>query len=342
MKDSLHYDGIQALRGLAALAVLLHHFSVMVSKEKYYGAVLLQDIFMNGYRGVDLFFVISGFIMMSIIYEKKSNSEFINFLAARIIRIYIPYWIVFCTMTISYFIFPMVVQGGYSFDFNIFIKNILLLPRADITSYVPVVAWTLSFEMFFYFLISLIFLVNTKWFWGIFVIWQSACLVSLFSMIEFDTGAGIVTNYLNIAFGVGIVSFLLQKKYQNKIQKIPFLPAIFLISLIIMAADSRLKSVFSELILLVTMGLIVTVFAQSKQRTLEWVGKVSYSLYLVHYPIIAVSFIIIFKLDLQNYVPPELLLVATLVMSLAVAYISWWIVEFSACGRLRSFINRVS
>ena len=66
MSKNLRVD-IQSLRGLAVLLVLLFHF--------------FPDFFPRGYLGVDIFFVISGYLISKIINEKiKKNLVFLNFI----------------------------------------------------------------------------------------------------------------------------------------------------------------------------------------------------------------------------------------------------------------------
>jgi peptidoglycan/LPS O-acetylase OafA/YrhL len=69
---------IQGLRGLAILAVVLFH--------------LFSDIVTGGFIGVDIFFVISGFLITRIIIERTSKNKFqlIDFYKARVLRIFPP------------------------------------------------------------------------------------------------------------------------------------------------------------------------------------------------------------------------------------------------------------
>ena len=69
---------IQSLRGIAILAVIFYH--------------LKPKIFPYGYLGVDLFFVISGYLITSIVLKKliKNEFSFKQFILKRLHRIYIP------------------------------------------------------------------------------------------------------------------------------------------------------------------------------------------------------------------------------------------------------------
>ncbi|HFV9236088.1 TPA: acyltransferase family protein, partial [Acinetobacter baumannii] len=83
---------IQYLRGLAALAVVLHHASGAILVHY---AVNQKDFYSWGAGGVDLFFIISGFIMMYITFGKEVNVR--DFLYKRVIRIY-PIFYVYATI----------------------------------------------------------------------------------------------------------------------------------------------------------------------------------------------------------------------------------------------------
>lgn len=123
MQIERHLSSIQSLRALAVLAVLVRH---------------CHDQFTIGSAGVDLFFVISGFIM---VYTSRelfgSTRNTANFIRLRLIRIVPPYWVATTILVI--------VFGMPSFDR--LIKSILLVPDGQ-----PFLApgWSLTFEMFFY------------------------------------------------------------------------------------------------------------------------------------------------------------------------------------------------
>jgi len=145
---------VQALRAVAALAVMfahLHGIEARQSGESY----IISDAWIVGVSGVDLFFVISGFIMVWIAGETPSNlRNSANFLFARILRIY-PLWWLFSGAIAIYFF----VTYGQPWDadkltaLNVggpehLIKSFLLLPH-DAFPILPL-GWTLIHEMYFY------------------------------------------------------------------------------------------------------------------------------------------------------------------------------------------------
>ena len=86
-------SNIQALRGLAALLVVFTHLPSM--EIKHGGDSILPAFIRFGISGVDLFFVISGFIMVYVTWESRRNAKnSLKFLFARLSRIYPIYWFI--------------------------------------------------------------------------------------------------------------------------------------------------------------------------------------------------------------------------------------------------------
>src|SRR5262249_9179427 len=84
------YPALDGLRGIAILAVMLHHFKSYGSGSgealwgQAYAAV--ADL---GWAGVDLFFVLSGFLITGILYDTRSSSRYFPvFYARRTLRIF--------------------------------------------------------------------------------------------------------------------------------------------------------------------------------------------------------------------------------------------------------------
>lgn len=141
---------IQALRGLAALAVALLHIAGMQVLE---GARAETGVFAYGWVGVDLFFIISGFIMVWVTQGLTGDRKTAGrFLAQRAIRIYPLWWA--CALILG--VFYMIIHGApASADYiakeqswPVFIKSFFLIPQT--LAPMPEVGWTLIFELFFY------------------------------------------------------------------------------------------------------------------------------------------------------------------------------------------------
>lgn len=136
-----HFRSIQALRAVAALLVVGHH---------------LLGKFGVGAAGVDVFFVISGFIMGTIGVRESPG----QFVLKRICRIVPLYWLVTLMMCAGAL---LGVFTRFSFDSATLLKSLFFIPYFDPSGQIwPLVvpAWTLNVEMLFYVVFALSLLTN--------------------------------------------------------------------------------------------------------------------------------------------------------------------------------------
>ncbi|HVJ42080.1 MAG TPA: acyltransferase [Dongiaceae bacterium] len=125
------FASIQVMRAVAALAVLLFH----------------QSLLSIGYAGVDIFFVISGFIMGSVGERERPG----DFMAHRLIRIVPLYWAVTLGMCLMAFVPGLF--ANFTFDGPSLLKSLFFIPYAQPNGEIwPLVVpgWTLNYEMLFY------------------------------------------------------------------------------------------------------------------------------------------------------------------------------------------------
>ena len=139
---------IQFLRFAAAMLVVFYHSSAHL-KSTGVEQGLLFDIFESiGFAGVDVFFVISGFIMAYTTTKDQGFDAAISFFKRRIARIYSGYW-PFYFLAIAVFAW---VGGNYLTDVA-FWRSFILWPGGK--SLISV-SWTLIYEMFFYITFTLL------------------------------------------------------------------------------------------------------------------------------------------------------------------------------------------
>jgi peptidoglycan/LPS O-acetylase OafA/YrhL len=140
-----HIQSVQYLRGLAALLVVLFHAELQVRRLGYEGW------WPQGLgHGVDIFFVISGFIMWST--TSKSKITTMEFYKRRIIRILPLYWIVTTFVVCVALLFPQALQST-KFGILHVISSYLFFPFPNATGEmfpILVPGWTLNYEMLFY------------------------------------------------------------------------------------------------------------------------------------------------------------------------------------------------
>ena len=145
----MRLHALQYLRAFAALAVVYSH---AVTQVDSYAPVLKHA----GSFGVDIFFVISGFIM---IYIAKPTNTFGKFIVNRARRVIPLYWFFTLLMAAMLIVLPTVFKAT-RFDTEALLLSLAFVPHWSMvtaTEAWPIVApgWSLNFEMYFYFVFAL-------------------------------------------------------------------------------------------------------------------------------------------------------------------------------------------
>jgi peptidoglycan/LPS O-acetylase OafA/YrhL len=173
----LRLNSLQALRAIAAILVVIFH-GAGIWREGV-GAVGFAGPWDRGWAGVDLFFVISGFVMVWVAGDRAAGIRTAaRFLWDRATRVY-PLWWVFCALMAVYFFFtygqpasPALVTPDTAW--GMFARSMLLWPQGQMP--VLSVGWTLIFEMAFYAVFALLLLVPAKWRCVGLLIWATVLL----------------------------------------------------------------------------------------------------------------------------------------------------------------------
>jgi peptidoglycan/LPS O-acetylase OafA/YrhL len=147
---------VQVLRGIAAILVVIYHCYFLMTERLGAGSGYIERAV--GSFGVDLFFVISGFIMVVSSRNLATRADgWRVFLSRRFLRIVPLFWIVLTVKIIGTFASPAVLIHARPGIVNI-VCSYLFLPSKDATGeirFVLDVGWTLTFEMLFYLLFAL-------------------------------------------------------------------------------------------------------------------------------------------------------------------------------------------
>ena len=141
---------IQFLRFVAAMLVVYYHSSAHVKSTGIDQGFLFATFEAVGFAGVDIFFVISGFIMAFTTANDTGSGPGISFFKRRFARIYSGYW-PFYLLAIAVFAWV----GGSHLTDTALLRSAILWPGG-----VPLisVSWTLIYEMYFYILFTLLIL----------------------------------------------------------------------------------------------------------------------------------------------------------------------------------------
>lgn len=295
---------IDGLRAIAVIAVILYHFKV--------------SLISGGFVGVDIFFVISGYLITKVIIERKENSrfDFADFYLRRVRRL-IP--ALLTTIAVSYlaafFLFsppdfkPMSGSAVYAMTG---ISNIFFWMESGYfdaaSSLKPLLhTWSLGVEIQFYILwpIALLFItkITKKPLAPVAAIVAIGIVASVYYLKKDAAGAFFLTPFRihEFLFG-GLVVFLERYKLDKLISNAAYLLGMILITYSIFAFSSE-TTLFPGLAALVpTTGAALmilggrnSIFASPFSAGLAVkIGEISYSLYLVHWPLfVFVSYVLI-------------------------------------------------
>lgn len=280
--SSKRYQELDALRGIAAMIVVLFHYT------------LAAEVWMNelkyGITGVDLFFIISGFVITLSISQVSSGKEFI---INRISRLYPTYWTVvsftFVLICLRHFYMATGMNWLNYFGNLTMFQFYLGIPDLDGTY------WTMIVELLFY--IFILILYQTQLLKYINLIGTILCLANIF-MVQFFWNADIEKIFLAIPllqhfplFFAGILFYkiLHQEKRIGLHYVLVLLCFISQILLYQYTGRARIYITQNEYItiLLLYFGLFVLFVNNLLQiiciQPFLFLGKISYSLYLVHY-----------------------------------------------------------
>lgn len=290
--------GLDWLRGVAALWVFVYHFNVTIQKPKYFAAESMGPLAELGYHGVDLFFVLSGFVMAASTPTAARNdlSGMRNFFIRRIMRVFPAYIAVTVPLMMVAVLTGIGAPDSTPLDARLVVSNLLLLPRDDLTSFVPVVAWTLTHELMFYLLFSLTF-VSRRLALSALVVW-SVLSIATYVMGGPPSGWVMQLSVLNVYFLAGVLTYHLSARFGGRrwvagAASLAFLGAAgWLESTTALAGTSR--TVLQAICYGAAFTLMIFAVARLAGRTglaaraLDALGRQSYSIYLVHYPIIVI------------------------------------------------------
>ena len=197
---------IQALRALAAFCVVVYHSAVLYALPKYGGQTTFAGLTEYGQYGVDLFFVISGFIIANAHWKDIGSPHRLGrYVTRRFTRVYPVYWIFLTGMVL------LVFMGIGTDEAPSSLTN--LLQSYSLVRLTPekpplLVAWTLFHEIFFYSIFALLIL-SKRVGAALFAAWTVLILAS-FTL----TGPAephfwtVITDLIDLEFMFGIAVFL--------------------------------------------------------------------------------------------------------------------------------------
>jgi len=324
------YSELDLLRFLAAFSVLLFHFTFRGYAADHFSPVRyagLESVTKYGYLGVELFFIISGYVVLLSAYSKTA----LNFVLSRIIRLYPAFWVA-CTATflVVYFFGPAKNSVGWSVYLDVsprqYVVNMTMFHEFLHVQSIDGIYWTLTYELRFYLIIFLVLLFGLQRHLPLLLVgWVAYAALSLVYKLP-------LSSYLMPDYGPlfisGMCFLLLQKQLANRW---------LLYGLLLVCWGLTLQTEFSNAqhhityyqtaFSLYVIGSVVSLFyglfwvistrrVTLRQRPwLYWAGALTYPLYLVHHNI---GYILFQRIN--NALPPYLLLALITLFMVGLAY----------------------
>lgn len=362
---------IQALRAIAAILVVFCHseqftsFAFDVHMVKYLGQCF-------GNFGVDIFFVISGFIMFYINHDKFGKPNVVGkFLQRRLLRIFPIYWVI--TLFVLIFIIPSTMykyalpESQYATinsvqNLTYLLQNFLLIPSFNHDSQ-PIAtvigpAWTLIYEMFFYYIFGFFLFFNKKFcIYGLNIIFLLLVLSSLMmnlsvfhyqphgflSFVSFY-GNNIIFEFI---FGCFLANRYLNNKFLNT--QLAVLSIIFAMFIFVLAYHIPEKHYwelhgfmrFSLIYHIKMLGggvpaalLLYGVLSLEARKVIQVprflikLGNASYSIYLFHFPLFIVLLLAMFKKTSEYFlIPGDIVVLFVWLTCVSGGYLAYLYVE---------------
>jgi peptidoglycan/LPS O-acetylase OafA/YrhL len=270
---------IDGLRGIAALSVVLFHYTSNY-RDDYSLPFNEKFDFKYGFLGVELFFIISGFVIFNSI---KNVENYKEFLVKRFSRLFPIFWI---CMMISFFVTKLGHLSNRVVPTIDFLYNFTMIPIVFGKKNVDGVYWSLYFELIFYSMIALVLIFKLKNNWRLLCgVWMLFSLIVnlFFSDINIIKSVLLLNNF-NYLFIIGICFYQLSLKSTKPF--IELLMIIFATISYLYFKKNNLDQNIEAMILIVIIGVFYFlesgIFNFLESNFFQFLGYISYVLYLTH------------------------------------------------------------
>lgn len=278
------------------LSVVIYHMNLV-------GSITEARFFKGSYVFVELFFVLSGFVFTHS-YGFKDNLKFSSFMKARFFRLYPLHLFMFFVMILIEFGKLVAFKyGGISFTYLPFtehnaiteiIPNLLLIqswvPFANAVSFNGP-SWSISIEFYLYilfFLSIVIFGKYKKYFWII------TSIITFYLMISESEVLGFYVLRGLLCFFGGSLTYLIYKKIASIKPKKIFGSIIEIVLVIFVIVVVQSDFIYKHIVISLLFCIVVLMFSFEsgiisdflKLKLFQVMGKLSYSIYMIHYAIL--------------------------------------------------------
>ena len=270
---------IDALRGVAALSVVLFHMTTRYS-DLFHPAVPPSLSFPGGHYGVNLFFIISGFVIFMTLERTRTSSDFV---VSRFSRLFPAYW---AAIALTFTLTHWLGLPGHLVSAGVVVANTVMLHGLFGVPSVDGVYWTLEVELLFYAGMLLLYRLGRlggihQALWGLLLLrWVYFGAVHLFGIdLSWTIYRLLILQYIPwFALGIAIYSAVHGRGPRSGWPIVTAVAAV----LTLLATESlfvgALAFVLGGLVLAAAYGRS----AWLRLPPLVWLGTISYPLYLLH------------------------------------------------------------
>ena len=277
---------LQAGRGVASVGVVLLHTADYFSQDpRFWMRPVFLNIFYFGKYGVSFFFILSGIVILLAHWKDQGvPSAWPSYAWKRVRRVYPIYWVV---------LIPVLLFHSQGFSWAVtpwsILSSLLLIHIGSPVS-ILLVGWSLFCEILFYILFSLVILNRTAGYLGL-TAWFSGCV-----WFAFHPRPSLLFVYflpVQLLFVFGMIITVIYKKGWISHEQILLSIGAGIVAFVIYRASANQRS-FEDIIAGLGFGLIMTglIGLEAKGRirvSRAWLllGDASYSIYLIHMPLLA-------------------------------------------------------
>ncbi|MDD2800010.1 MAG: acyltransferase [Methylococcales bacterium] len=349
---------LDGLRGIAAFMVFLSHVIGLLAVTRFVNFYHSSParIISDGAAAVDIFFVLSGFVLSLPFIDQKKSLNYFSFVIKRMFRLFPTYWIcILLTIYIKNQYNPsgMEWNGLSEWARTLWIKPIT---ESDILRHLPLimktdfhvidpVAWTLAIEMKMSLLLPILIFWVKKWD----SILSQTLLILTSVVLSYLTGK---LEYLPL-FAIGLILSIHWRQFKI-INSTHFFKLLILFTLTLILIGNRFLLPFNynnyishtqSLITALGAALFIpiAIFWSGvnnflKHPGIDFLGKISYSFYLYHFPFLLVSVSILYPI----YESMLISAIVSLFLTIIISFLSYKFIESKSMTIYKKLIGLVA